>query len=66
MLDCLRTQRTQWELDAGLREKLIEFRKLRFCSDKLIKEIEETICEKSLDRNLVYNSAPPHQENFVI
>lgn len=54
------------ELDAGLREKITEARKLRFYADKLIDEIEEIICENGLDRIMVYQSVPAYRENPLI
>ncbi len=66
MLNCDRERRTKQELDAGLREKLMEARKLRFHADKLFDEIEEIVCKKGLDRIFIYNSTPAYRENPLI
>ena len=55
MLYDLREQRTKRELDAGLREKIEEARKLRNQSDKIFQEIEIIIKNKLLDRNFAYH-----------
>ncbi|KKM73494.1 hypothetical protein LCGC14_1409900 [marine sediment metagenome] len=56
MNDHLREDRTNQELDAGLREKILAFREAIHSTQKLREEIETIIKKKNLDRNFAWAS----------
>lgn len=53
--DCI--ERTQQELNAGLRKKILAMRKVACLADELLKEIEAIIKAKKLDQNTAYHQA---------